>query len=319
MSHILVTGANGFVGRVLCETLVRAGHSVRAAVRNPTAAIAGSESVAVGDLNADTDWSRALAGIDTVIHAAARAHILHDSPDNAALYIRTNADGTCGLIEAAARAKVDRLVYVSSIKVNGEATANAPFTASDPPGPLDDYGRSKLAAEALVLAAASAGKLDGYIVRPPLVYGAGVRANFLRLMRWTWKGIPLPLGAVDNARSMISVWNLGDVLARLATVRRPGARTFLVSDDDDLSTPALIRGLAAAMNRHARLVPIPVALLRLAGNMTGKSAEIARLCGSLRVDIGATRELLDWAPPLSVDEGISRTVRWFLDEAVNDH
>jgi len=313
MMRVLVTGAGGFVGRVLCETLARSGHSVRAAVRADTnAALACNDLVAVGDIGANTDWTRALDGIDTVIHTAARAHVLDDAAANAALYMSTNVEGTRGLIEAAARNGVRRLVYVSSIKVNGEATTAAPFRAGDTPAPLDDYGRSKLAAERLVLEAASARRVDGFIVRPPLVYGSGVRANFLRLMTWIFKGVPLPLGAVDNSRSLVSVWNLADLILRLATVEDPGTRVFLASDDADLSTPALIRKLAAAMEKPARLMPVPVSALQLAGRLVGKGAEVSRLCGSLQVDVAATRRQLAWTPPLSVDEGLARTVRWFL-------
>lgn len=317
MSRILVTGANGFLGRVLCEALTLSGHMVRAAVRADATANAGlacADLVEIGDIGANTDWARALDGIDAVIHAAARAHILHDSAANAALYMGTNAEGTRGLIDAAARSGVGRLVYVSTIKVNGEATTVGPFRAEDTPAPLDDYGRSKLAAERLVLEAVAAGRVDGLIVRPPLVYGSGVRANFLRLMTWIWKGVPLPLGAVSNSRSLVSVWNLADLIMRLATVEDPGARVFLASDDDDLSTPELIRKLAAAMDRPARLVPVPMSVLRLTGLVAGKVAEVSRLCGSLRVDIAATRRQLGWTPPLSVDEGLARTVRWFLTE-----
>jgi UDP-glucose 4-epimerase len=315
MSRILVTGANGFVGRVLCETLTRSGHTVRGAVRaNANAGLACSDLVEIGDIGANTDWTRALDGIDTVIHAAARAHILHDSAANAALYMGTNTEGTRGLIDAAARSGVGRLVYVSSIKVNGEVTTGAPFGAEDTPAPLDDYGRSKLAAERLVLEAATAGRVDGLIVRPPLVYGSGVRANFLRLMTWIWKGVPLPLGAVGNSRSLVSVWNLADLIMRLATVKDPGARVFLASDDDDLSTPELIRKLAAAMEKPVWLMPVPVAALRLAGRLAGKGPELSRLCGSLRIDVAATRRQLAWTPPLSVDEGLARTARWFITE-----
>ena len=319
MSRILVTGANGFVGRVVCETLTRAGHAVRAAVRADTqAGLECADLVAVGDIGAKTDWSRAMDGLDTVIHAAARAHILHDSPGNAGLYTETNAGGTRGLIDAAQRSGVGRLVYISSIKVNGEATTAAPFRAEDPPAPLDDYGRSKLAAEQLVLAAAAEGRLDGVIVRPPLVYGSGVRANFLRLMSWIWKGVPLPLGAVDNSRSLVSVWNLSDLVMRLATVKDPRARIFLASDDHDLSTPELVRRISTAMKKPARLIPVPVTLLQLAGRVVGKGAEVSRLCGSLQLDVADTRRQLDWTPPLSVDEGLARTARWYIAEAARD-
>lgn len=319
MSRILVTGANGFVGRVLCETLTLAGHSVRASVRtNTNASLACADLVVIGEIGPDTEWTRALDGIDTVIHVAARAHVLQDSPANAELYLRTNVQGTRGLIDASARNGVSRLVYVSSIKVNGEATTSEPFRATDVPAPLDDYGRSKFAAERIVLEAAAAGSLDGLIVRPPLVYGSGVRANFLRLMNWVRKGLPLPLGAVDNSRSLVSVWNLADLITRLASPNDSGARVFLASDDCDLSTPELVRKLAAAMDKPARLLQVPVPMLRMAGHVTGKSAEISRLCSSLRVDAVTTRRQLQWSPPLSVDEGLARTVRWFLTEFSHD-
>lgn len=310
MSRVVVTGANGFVGRVLCETLARRGHAVRAVVRDAARATDLPDVTAVGDIDGGTDWSRALQGVDTVIHAAARAHILHDSVENAGLYMRTNAEGTAALARAAARLGVRRLVLVSSIKVNGEATTSAPFTATDAPDPQDAYGRSKLAAERAVLEYAGSG-LQPVIVRPPLVYGDGVRANFLRLIRWVDRGVPLPLGAVHNARSLVSVWNLADLLAHLAGPIPVQAPTFLVSDGEDLSTSALIRRLAVALGRRARLPRVPTALLRLAGALTGKQDEVTRLCGSLQVDSAPTRRQLDWTPPLSVDEGLARTVAWY--------
>jgi nucleoside-diphosphate-sugar epimerase len=312
MSRVLVTGASGFVGRVLCASLGAAGHAVRAAIRTRASGLPAPDSVAIGDIDADTDWDRALDGIDTVIHAAARAHILRDAPENESLYVRTNVDGTRKLLAAAERMGVRRFVYVSSIKVNGEATLDKPFTAHDPPNPLDAYGRSKLAAEEIVLEAASAGRVDAVIVRPPLVYGVGVRANFLRLIQWTSKGIPLPLGAVHNSRSMVNVWNLCDLIAHLASRPTPGARIFMVSDGDDLSTPTLIRKIAAVMNRRATLLPVPPGVLRFGARLAGKGDEVSRLCNSLQVDITETRKLLGWEPPVSVDEGIARTVRWFL-------
>jgi nucleoside-diphosphate-sugar epimerase len=316
MTRVLVTGATGFVGRVLCGVLAQAGCSVRAAVRAkeiPSDVV--DDSVVVGDINESTDWSAALLGVDSIVHAAARAHFLRDAPENAALYYQTNCAGTRGLLSAAKTAGVARLVYVSTIKVNGESTEAEPFTAEDAPRPVDDYARSKLAAEEAILASVDANEIDACIVRPPLVYGAGVRANFLRIMRWIDRGIPLPLGSVRNARSMVSVWNLCDLLALLARreSHAKGPRKFLVSDGCDLSTGDLVRRLATAMNRQPRLLPVPIALLRAGASLLGRQEEVSRLIGSLQVDLSATREALGWKPPLSLDQGLARTARWYFE------
>jgi UDP-glucose 4-epimerase len=308
-----VTGANGFLGRVLCATLERRGHAVRAAVRDASKGSGLPDVVAVGDIDARTDWTRALQGVDTVIHAAARAHVLHDPASNEDLYARTNAEGTATLAAAAARSGIKRFVFVSSIKVNGEGTISAPFTAQDVPNPQDAYGRSKLAAERALFALRDTG-LEPLVVRPPLVYGDGVRANFLRLLRWVDREVPLPLAAVKNSRSLVSVWNLADLLARLAEQGHQAADVFMVSDGEDLSTPELISRLAMALGRRALLLPVPVALLHFGASLVGKRDEIIRLCGSLTVDAEPTRRVLAWAPPLSVDEGLARTVAWYRRE-----
>jgi UDP-N-acetyl-alpha-D-quinovosamine dehydrogenase len=319
LSHVLVTGATGFVGSTLCAMLTQSGFRVRAAVRAGASPAAGRSSavqtVPVGDIGPDTDWSGPLADVDLVIHAAARAHVLHDSPANEALYRQTNTAGTVRLATEAARLGVRRFVYLSSIKVNGEETAEHPFKATDEPHPLDPYGDSKWRAEQALLDLSRRSPLEVVIVRPPLVYGPGVRANFLRLMRWVEAGYPLPLGAVRNRRSLVSVWNLCDLLAH--TLRAPAAAnaTWLVSDGEDLSTPELIRRLASAMRRPARLLPVPESMLRLVGGLTGRSGEVHRLCSSLQVDTEPTRARLGWSPPVSVEEGLSRTVTWFLNQA----
>jgi nucleoside-diphosphate-sugar epimerase len=314
-TRVLVTGATGFVGGVLCQTLSRSGLVVRAALRSdrdvpPSIA----EKVIVGDIDSRTDWGPALAGVSHVIHSAARVHLMHDSPENAQLYLETNARGTAQLAAAAVRAGVERLLYLSSIKVNGEETSGRSYSAADTPKPLDAYGMSKWQAERELHDVAAAGKLLCAIVRPPLVYGPGVRANFLRLMSWVDKQAPLPLGAVRNQRSLVSVWNLCDLLVQLLRVPLPAISTWLVSDGEDLSTPELIRRIARAMNKRARLPVVPVPLLSLAGSLLGKGAEVRRLCGSLTVDIAATRSELGWSPALSVDEGLARTVEWYLRE-----
>jgi nucleoside-diphosphate-sugar epimerase len=313
VERVLVTGATGFVGQVLCQALAQAGYVVRAGLRTPrNVPDYIRETSVVGDLNGSTDWSAALEGVDFVIHAAARAHVLNDSPDNAHQYFATNAEGTQQLALLAARAKVRRFVYLSSVKVNGEETVDHPFTADDVPRPQDPYGRSKLLGEQHLAEVAAATGLQALSVRSPLVYGPGVRANFLRLMSWVDKERPLPLGSVANRRSLVSVWNLCDLLMHgLRHPRAPG-RTWMVSDGFDLSTPDLIRALAAAMGRKARLMPVPVQLLKLAGTLVGRQAEVARLCSSLVVDSSPLRAELNWQPPLSFEQGIARTVDWYV-------
>ena len=314
MKRVLVTGATGFVGSVLCETLGEAGYRVRAALRSDRpvpAAIA--EKTIVGDIGGATDWTAALDGVDCVVHTAARVHVMHDAATNAELYMESNVRGTAQLATASVRAGVERFVYLSSIKVNGEETpAGRCYTADDPPQPLDDYGVSKWRAEQSLREIAQGTALTFAIVRPPLVYGAGVRANFLRLMNWVHKGIPLPLGAVDNRRSLVSVWNLCSLVQHLLANERSRNRTWLVSDGEDLSTPALIRGIARAMGKPARLPAVPVGMLVAGGKLLGKESEVRRLCGSLAVDISATRSELGWSPPVSVEAALARTVDWYL-------
>lgn len=313
MSSMLVTGASGFVGRMLCHTLVDAGVQVRAAVRRSTAALPGEiEQVLVGDIDGRTEWGEALRGIDTIVHAAARAHIMNARPADIALYGETNAKGTARLVQAAVQAGVRRFVYVSSIKVNGEGRRIGPYRADDPTDPKDAYAISKSLGEAALLE--TGGSMQTAIVRPPLVYGPGVRANFLRLMRWIDQELPLPLGAIHNRRSLVSVWNLCDLLRLLAIEPIPSGRAWLVSDGEDLSTAALIRRIAFAMHKDVRLLPVPEFLLKLGGTLVGRKDQVARLCDSLTVDTSATREQLKWSPPLSVEESIDLTVQWYLRE-----
>lgn len=315
MIRVLVTGATGFIGRPLCQALTEDGFVVRAALRTP-ARISQSvpETCVVGDITSTTDWSEALTGVDMVVHAAARVHVLRDALANEQLYAETNALGTRRLASAAAAAGVRRFLFLSSIKVNGEETWSAAYSAADSPDPQDAYGRSKWAAEQSLCEASATSSMQCVIVRPPLVYGPGVRANFLRLLQWVRAGRPLPLGSIDNARSLVSVWNLCDLLVR--SLRHPAAAggTWLVSDGEDVSTPELIRRIAASMGRRARLIPVPAGLLRLLGAASGRGAEVTRLCGSLRVDSEPTRRRLDWLPPLSLDQSLARTVDWFLGE-----
>jgi len=291
-----------------------AGHVVRAAVRRTAVALTGvAEHVAVGDIGRSTEWRPALAGVDTVIHLAARAHVLHDTDEASALYEETNALGTLCLARAAAETGVRRFIYLSSVKVNGEETDGRPYTAADEPRPRDAYARSKRRAESHLREVGAAKGMETVIVRPPLVYGPGVRANFLRLLGWVERGWLLPLGAIRNRRSIVSVWNLCDLLIGLVGNVRGDGETWLVSDGDDLSTPELVRRIAASMRKRVTLVPVPAAMLLASAALLGRRAEAARLCGSLVVDISRTRDVLGWTPPLTVDEGLARTAAWYLD------
>jgi nucleoside-diphosphate-sugar epimerase len=319
MSRVLVTGSTGFVGRALCETLAAAGIVVRAALRNEGPAPRGAvERAGVGDISSRTDWRAALAEADAVIHLAARVHVMHDGPANADAYMETNTRGTMRLAEDCVAAGVRRLVFLSSIKVNGEEGGHRPYTALDEPNPHDAYARSKWLAEQQLLELAARSSLQVVIVRPPLVHGPGVRANFLRLMRWVDRGLPLPFGWVRNKRSLVSLVNLCDFL--LHVLRHPAAssRVWLTADDEALSTGELIRRIAAHMHRAPRLLPVPPLLLTAAGALTGRSAEIARLCGSLTLDTSPARTELDWSPPISADAGLARTVQWYLRQGRAD-
>jgi UDP-N-acetyl-alpha-D-quinovosamine dehydrogenase len=309
--RVLVTGATGFVGTALCGQLQAAGFTVRAALRTDRALPDSiAERCVIGDLASPGPLEAALDGVDAVVHAAARAHVLNDSPANAALYEGVNAHGTRVLAEAAARAGVGRFVYLSSIKVNGEES-HRPYRADDVPHPQDAYGRSKWAGEQALFSVCAASGMQAVVVRPPLVYGPGVKANFLRLMGWVTSGRPLPLGAIPNRRSLVSLWNLCDFVARV--LEHPGAagRVWLVSDGEDVSTTELIRRLAAALGRPARLVPVPPVLLRVAGTVLGRKAQVDRLCGSLYVDISPAREELGWRAPVTLNDGLRRTCNAF--------
>jgi nucleoside-diphosphate-sugar epimerase len=307
-NKVMVTGASGFVGKRLCEALVTRGIDCVATSRSGGAGVIG-----VGELRADTDWREALQDVGVVVHLAARVHVMVETEsDPLQAFRRANVDGTIRLAEQAVQAGVRRFVYVSSVKVNGEATHARPFSVDDVPAPEDPYGISKREAEDALRSFAAQSGLELVIVRPPLVYGPGVKANFQSLMRAVRRGMPLPIGAVHNRRSMVALDNLIDFLILAAA--HPGApgRTFLVSDGDDMSTATLARKLGAAMQQSPRLVPVPVWALSLIGKLTGKSAVVDRLTSSLQVDSRPCRELLGWTPPLSVDQGIGATVAHFL-------
>ena len=312
-ARVLVTGAGGFVGNILCELLAQSGFTVRAALRaaRPLPA-AVAEQIAVGDIGAGTVWLPALEGVDYIVHAAARVHVMNEAVPHRDLYDETNAQGTLRLASAAASAGVRRFVYLSSVKVNGEENADHSYMATDEPKPQDAYGVSKWRAEQYLRQVGEADSLEYAIVRPPLVYGPGVRANFLRLLKWIDEERLVPLGAIRNRRSMVSVWNLSDLVLNLLTNPAGRNRTWMVSDGVDLSTPDLIRFIARTMGRRARLLSVPGGMLKLLGRAAGKGPEISRLCGSLSVDIAETRTALGWTPALTMEAGLARTVEWYL-------
>jgi UDP-glucose 4-epimerase len=315
MTTVLVTGANGFAGRALCAELVRRGYKVRGAVRSLSRISDPiGEPVEVGDINAATDWSGMLAGIDAVIHLAARVHLMReDAVDPLAEFRKVNVEGALNLAGQAAKAGVRRFIFISSIKVNGESTPlGKPYTADDKPAPSDPYGISKHEAEEALRQIAAETGMEVVIIRPPLVYGPGVKANFLTLMRWLNKGLPLPLGAIDNKRSLVALDNLLDLI--VTCMDHPGAvnQTFLVSDGDDLSTPELMRRIASALGRRAWLLPVPIWLLQICAGLLGKRSAVQKLCGSLQLNIDKTREQLGWMPPLRVDEALRITAEDFL-------
>lgn len=312
---IAVTGATGFVGRTLCGAMVARGVTFRALGR-----VADEATVGVGDIGPETDWRAALAGADTVIHLAARVHRLRDAgPDLPKLYRHTNVDGTLKLARDAAAVGVRRLVFVSSVKVLGERTApGRPFRPDDPPAPQDPYGHSKWEAEDALKAVATRVGLGVVVVRPPLVYGAGVGANFRALVELVRRGLPLPLAAVRNRRSLIAAENLADLLLCCATHPEAPGRTFLCSDGEDVSTPDLLRAIGLAERRPVRLLPVPVPLLRVAGRLTGQGAAVARLTESLQIDARATRDLLGWRPPCTMREALARAAaRDWVDPPVS--
>lgn len=313
MSHnVLLTGASGFVGKAILELLLAQGHTVVAALRKEPSDLDPRVKVARFDgLDSSTDWRAILAGVGTVIHSAARVHVMNETDaDPLTAFRKVNVNGTLNLARQAVAVGVKRFVFISSIKVNGEGTPKGrPYTADDVPAPVDPYGASKMEAEAGLRALAEETGLEVVIIRPVLVYGPGVKANFRAMMHWLDKGVPLPFGAIDNRRSLVALANLADLV--LTCVDHPAAanQTFLVSDGEDLSTSGLLRRMAGALGRPARLLPVPSVLLQWGATLLGKQSLSQRLCGSLQVDIEKTRSLLGWKPPVSVDEALGLTAR----------
>ncbi len=306
---VLVTGGTGFIGRALVPTLRSAGHSVRIALRSPRSDC-GPDCVVVGDIGPHTNWQVALEGTDAVVHAAARVHVMHDYRGSAAEFHRTNAEGTIRLARDAAAAGAKRFVFISTIKVNGDATTERAFDADDAPDPRDAYSRSKYEAECGIRSLAG---LDPVIIRPPLVHGPGARGNLARFCRIARLGLPLPLAAILNRRDILGVRNLASLIDRCLSHPDAPHRVFLAADGEPLSTPQLYRLIAESLGCRARLVHVPVGLLGACARSTGLSREFDRLTQSLEVDIGKTRELLGWTPPISAALGLAEMATAFLE------
>lgn len=312
---VLVTGASGFVGMAVVGRLAtHSDFTPRAVVRSENQHLPSAvATVQISGLTSDVDWSASLQGVEVVVHAAARVHVMQDtSADPLIEFRRVNVDGTLNLARQAATAGVKRFVFISSIKVNGEgAPLEKPCRAEDSPAPVDPYGVSKLEAEQGLRQLAKETGLEVVIIRPPLIYGPGVKANFLRLMKGVERGIPLPLASINNCRSLVYLGNLVDAIVVALKHPKAADQTYLVCDGEDVSTPELVRRIAAAFGTSARLIPFPLGLMRLAGMMTGKTAAVDRLLGSLVVDSGKIRRELGWQAPFNMQEGLKATAQWY--------
>lgn len=309
MCRVLITGASGFVGGGLCDALrIRNIDFIPVVRRN-----AASGQFGVEDITEETRWDNVLGDCDTVIHLAARVHVMKDRNSNPlSAYRKANVDATINLAQQAAKLGVKRFIFVSSVKVNGEGTSEKPFSVFDEPAPLDPYGKSKLEAEVALQELSHITGLEVVIIRPPLIYGPGVRANFLRLMQLVKTGMPLPFGAIRNRRSMVALDNLVDLL--IVCIRHPAAagHIFMVSDDNDISICELLRMLATAMGIRSLLLPIPAQLITGVASLIGKSATANRMLSSLQVDISHTKSTLGWQPVVTMQNSLDKTVAYFL-------
>lgn len=307
---LLITGATGFVGLSLVEHL-RLANRFRlsfALRKSASGEFPGAEVHHVASISKDTCWKGVIDDVDTVIHCAARVHVMNElAADPLSAFREVNVDGTLNLARQAARQGARRFIFISSIKVNGEATApGQPFRAGDQPAPQDPYGVSKLEAEQGLIQLAAETGMEVVVIRPPLVYGPGVKGNFASMVKLVDKGLPLPLGAIHNKRSLVGIDNLVDLIIRCIDHPAAANQVFLAGDGEDISTSELLRGVGKAMDRPARLIPVPAGVLQLGATVLGRKAMAQRLLGSLQVDISKTRELLDWKPPYTVEEGLKR-------------
>ncbi len=312
-SKVLITGCSGFVGQHFLEVEKNSSLDILSAVRKGSYK-SSRDTVIVGDINANTDWSDALIDVDVVIHMAARAHIMNDADvDPLKAYREVNTEGALNLARQAAEKGIKRFVFVSSIKVNGESTTGmTSFTENNALAPQDPYGFSKAEAEDGLRTISEKTAMEVVIIRPPLVYGPGVKASFRNLMKLALSNLPLPFGAIHNARSMVYVGNLVDFISKCVVHPAAKNQTFIVSDGLDLSLCEMLTLMRSSMGKAVRLFSVPVYIFRFLGMLAGKRDVIDRLVGSLQVDSGKAKQLLDWKPPYSVEQGIKATVDSFL-------
>ncbi len=309
---ILLTGASGFVGSALLDKIHLSGKNIRPVVRN-ISQLPNKKNLCwkeIGAIDSCTNWLDSLNNIEVIIHAAARVHVMNDSSlDPLSEFRHVNVVGTRNLALQAVEAGVKRFVYLSSIKVNGELTqSNSCFTSEDSVNPQDPYGISKWEAEQALIQIASDTGLEVVIIRPPLVYGPNAKGNFASMVKWLRRGVPLPFGSIDNRRSLVGLDNLCDLILRCVDHPAAAGQTFMVSDDEDLSTTELLKRTAFAMGIKSRLINVPQPLLQFSADIFGRGDFAQRLFGSLQVDIAKTKDILSWKPPLSVDEGLKRAV-----------
>jgi nucleoside-diphosphate-sugar epimerase len=312
--RVLVTGANGFIGRHLCSALEMAGYRVRRAVRSleTTVSPPHNDSIVIGDIGPNSNWSEALGDVQAVVHLAAHVHRLKQNESAAHEYFRVNLEGTRALVTQACEVGVERFIFLSSTKVHGERSDQKPFAADDALTPVDAYGKSKLAAEYAVRDIAGRSGMGWVIVRPPLVYGPGVGANFYRLLTLVDRQVPLPFKGIINKRSLVSIGNLCDFLVRALSQSEALGQAFLISDDHDLSTSELVSKIAAAIGKQPLLFKVPIPILELAGKILGYGAEVNRLTRSLQLDVSQTRLTLGWRPVESTEKAISGVTAWYL-------